>query len=284
MTNSDMPVGFIGLGNIGAPMAQRLADWPGGLTVFDVNPDAVAALVDAGAHGAADPAEVATRSDVISLMVRNDADVHEVLTGERGIFAGDCAGVVVAIHSTIGASTAAEMQALAAPHGVSIVDAPVSGGAMGAHSGRVAVMVGGEDDAVDRCRPAFGAWADLIVHFGDVGAGTRAKLARNLLHFVSFAAAGEAERLAEAVGIDPGALGRVVRHSDAVTGGAGSIMIRDTATPLPEGDPLRPPFEHALTLGLKDLGLAIQMGEENDVDVPFARLASQLLGRALYID
>jgi 3-hydroxyisobutyrate dehydrogenase-like beta-hydroxyacid dehydrogenase len=108
---------------------------------------------------------------------------------------------------------------------------------------------------------------------GPVGAGTRAKLARNLLHFVSFTAAFEAMQLAEAAGLDLRKLARVVRHSDAVTGGAGSIMLRKTTAPMAADDPLRPILEHVRDLGEKDLGLALGLAAELEVELPLARIA-----------
>lgn len=173
-------VGFIGLGNMGAPMAKRLLDWPGGLTVCDVRAEAVQPFVDAGARSASTPAEVAEHSIVICVTVIDDAQVREVLTGADGV----------------------------------LVDAPVSGGAPGATQGALAVMVGGSEAALDRIRAPFGSFSDLIVHAGEVGAGTRMKLARNLLHFVAFTAATEAQRLAAAAGLDIAELGRVVRGWD----------------------------------------------------------------------
>ena len=110
-----------------------------------------------------------------------------------------------------------------------VIDAPVSGGFMGAHDGTLALMVGGSDEAVAVARPALERLGTLVAHLGPIGAGTRAKLARNLITFASYAAVGEANRLAEAAGVDLALLGEVVRHSDRVTGGPGAIMLRDTA-------------------------------------------------------
>ena len=111
------------------------------------------------------------------------------------------------------------------------------------------------------------------MHMGPVGAGTRAKLARNLLQFAAFTAAAEAQRLAEAAGVDLRKLGRVVRHSDAVTGGPGAIMLRPTTAPLDADDPLQEILEHVRALGEKDLSLALDLGAELGVDLPMARLA-----------
>src|SRR5699024_7467003 len=156
---------------------------------------------------------------------RDDAQVLEVVDGERGILRTAVPGTVVVIHSTVEPGTPAAVAARAEAHGVHVVDAPVSGGAMGAHAGDVACRVGGSDEAVEIVRSAFAPMAGLIAHLGPVGAGTRAKLARNLITFASFAAVGEAVRLAEAAGVDLARLGDVVRHSDRITGGPGAIML-----------------------------------------------------------
>lgn len=281
MSDDAFAAGFIGLGNIGGPMARRLVGWPGGCWVFDVDEAATRPFAEAGAHVAADVGEVAAHGAVISVMVRDDAQVRDVIVGDDGIAAHAAPGTVVAIHSTIAPDTAAEMTTRVADAGIEIVDAPVSGGAMGAATGELAVMVGGSDTAVERCRAVFGRWASLVAHMGPVGAGTRAKLARNLLHFVSFAAAGEAMRLAETGGVDLVALGNVVRHSDEVTGGPGSIMIRDTTAPISPDDGLYDIFVHARELGAKDLHHAIELAAELGVATPLAEAATRLLPAAL---
>jgi 3-hydroxyisobutyrate dehydrogenase len=273
------PVGFIGLGQIGTPMARRLLDWPGGLVVYDVRPEALLPFLAAGARAAGSPREVAESAEVISLMVRDDAQVEDVLTGPAGLLETATPGTVVAIHSTIAAATATR---LAATHdSVEIVDAPVSGGAPGAAQGTLAVMVGASDAAFERCRDVFALWSGHIMHAGPPGAGTRAKLARNLLHFVSFTAAAEAGRLAEAAGLDLVELGKVVRHTDAITGGPGAIMHRRTTAPLAEDDPWHPIMSHVRELGHKDLALAIELGAELGVDTPLARLALERLAAGL---
>lgn len=282
MTGTTHPgVGFIGLGQIGAPMATRWLEWPGGLTVFDVHAPATEPFAAGGAHVAASPAEVARRSSVISIMVRDDDQVTEVLTGPDGILFGAAPGTVVAIHSTVEADTPARLAAIAAEHGVAVVDAPVSGGFMGAHAGTLALMVGGSDDAVAQVREPFALLGTLVAHLGPIGAGTRAKLARNLITFASYAVVGEAYRLAEAAGVDLQLLGDVVRHSDKITGGPGAVMIRRSAGPLAPDDGLTPIFTHTRGLGEKDLALALALAGEHGLDLPFARLAKDHLGAAL---
>lgn len=277
-------VGFIGLGNIGAPMARRLLDGDVPLVVHDVVAAAVEPFVAEGAVAASTPAELARNASVISVVVQDEAQVRTVLEGSDGILAVASPGTVVCVHSTISAVGAVALAGLASSAGVHLLDAPISGGAMGAHEGTLAVMVGGSGEAVERARPVLERYATLVVHAGPVGSGTRMKVARNLVTFASFAAVGEAQRLAAAAGLDLGPLGDVVRHSDRVTGGAGAIMLRPDAGEMRADDGLRPIFGHTLALGAKDLDLAAAMGDELGVDTPFAELARRTLGSALGLE
>jgi 3-hydroxyisobutyrate dehydrogenase-like beta-hydroxyacid dehydrogenase len=133
----------------------------------------------------------------------------------------------------------------------------------------------------ERVKPVFKQWASLVIHAGEPGAGTRMKLARNMLTFTAFAAAGEAMRLAGAAGIDLQALGRVVRHTDALTGGPGAIMIRDNMSDLDPGHWLYDTFTHTRGLGEKDLKLALALGESVNVDLPLAQIAVRTLAAGL---
>jgi 3-hydroxyisobutyrate dehydrogenase-like beta-hydroxyacid dehydrogenase len=121
----------------------------------------------------------------------------------------------------------------------------------------------------------------MVIHAGDVGAGTRMKLARNLLHFVSFTAASEAQRLAAGAGIDIRKLGKVVRHTDAITGGAGSIMLRDTMDDVEPDDFWFSILSHVRDLGEKDLALALDLGGRLGVDLPLAQRALGAFGPGL---
>ena len=272
-------VGFIGLGQIGAPMAGHLVDWPGGLVVCDLMPEATQPLERRGATIAATPSDVARGTDVISIVVRDDDEVRQVLDG---ILETARPGTVIAIHSTIAPATATELAELATEHDVAVVDAPVTGGFIGASHGTLGVFVGGPGDAVERCREPFARWSTLFVHTGPVGSATRAKLARNLLQFAAFSAALEAQRLAEAAGVDLRALAAAVRHSDAVTGGPSAIMMRDTTAPLTEADGrLRDVLVHTRELGEKDLRLALDLGAQLGVELPFAALALERFGPSL---
>ncbi len=264
-------LGYVGLGNIGGPMAAQLATGSNPLTVFDLDATAVAKLVDAGATAANSLPDLARAVDIISICVVNDAQVRTVV---GDLLTTAASGTVIAIHSTISPETAVELAQAAAKQGVVILDAPISGGAQGATEGRLAIMVGGPREAYQRLKEPFAPVSNMLVHAGDeVGSGTRMKLARNLLHFISFAATTEASRLAEAAGIDLGKLGRVVRHTDAITGGAGAIMLRDTTAPIDHDDFWFGVFTHVRDLGEKDLTLATELGNQLGVDLPLGTTA-----------
>ncbi|KSU57334.1 NAD-binding protein [Gordonia sp. JH63] len=280
--SSPIRLGYVGLGNIGGPMAGSLAAWAGGLTVFDLSSDAVAKVVEKGATAAESLADLAASADIIGICVLDDAQVRTVVAGPDGLLSAARPGTVITVHSTIAPETAVELADLCAAREVTLLDAPISGGAMGAASGRLAIMVGGPRDAYEKLKEPFALTADMLVHAGpEVGAGTRMKLARNLLHFISFTATTEAARLAEAAGIDITKLGKVVRHSDAVTGGAGAIMLRDTTAPVERDDPWYGILAGVRTLGEKDLTLALALGEELGVDLPLGQLALRNLATGL---
>ena len=270
-------LGYIGLGNIGTPMAKKMTEWPGGVMVYDIRPEAMEPLAEKGALLADSVADVAS-ADIVHVTVLNDAQVREV-AAELALHAK--AGTVIAIHSTISDTTAEELAREHKPRDIHVVDAPVSGGAGAARKGLLATMVGADDDVFARIKEPFSHWAELVVHAGPPGAGTRMKLARNMLTFTEFAAVGEAWKLADAAGLNLQDLGNVVRHTDKLTGGAGSIMFRDDAKDLEPEHFLHDPFIHTRGLGEKDLGLALTLADELGVDLPIAKLALERLAPGL---
>jgi 3-hydroxyisobutyrate dehydrogenase-like beta-hydroxyacid dehydrogenase len=272
-------VGFVGLGQLGGLVARHLVGWAGGLVVCDARAELVEPFVARGARSARSAADlIAEGASIICVMVRDDEQVNDVV---RSMFGTAPPGTVVAVHSTIRPDTAETLAADAAERGVWVLDAPVTGGPGGARAGTLAVMLGGPEHAIERCREPFGCFSDRLVHFGPVGSATRAKIARNLITFAGYVAAGEAQRLAEAAGVDLVQLGEVVRYSDTVTGGAGSIMLRQTAGPVPPDDPWHDVMSHTRDLGEKDLTLALELAEQLDVRLPFTALARDQLGPAL---
>ncbi|WP_082686436.1 NAD(P)-dependent oxidoreductase [Mycobacterium sp. IS-3022] len=273
----ELKLGYIGLGNMGAPMAKRLVQWPGGLVVFDVRAEAMTPLAEVGATLADSVADVAA-ADIISVTVLNDEQVRTVV-GE--LAANAKPGTVIAIHSTISPQTAVELADQLRPQGLHIADAPVTGGGGAAEKGELAVMVGAERDVYERIKPAFKQFASLVIHAGEPGAGTRMKLARNMLTFTGYVAACEAMKLAEASGLSLQALGRVVRHSDAQSGGPGAIIVREDMKDLTPDHWLYDAFTHTRGLGEKDLSLALELGESVDVGLPLAQIALQNLAAGL---
>ena len=273
--------GYIGLGNMGAPMAKRLAEWPGGFTVFDVRAESMEPFAELGATLADDVTGVAD-ADIISITVLNDEQVRSVISQLAPALEKEGKpDTVIVIHSTISDTTAAELAEQYRPQGIHIVDAPVSGGGAAAEKGELAIMVGAERPVYERIKPALKQFGSMVIHAGEPGAGTRMKLARNMLTFTSYAAACEAMKLAEAAGLDLGALGRVVRHTDALTSGPGAIIVRDNMAELTPDHWLYDAFTHTRGLGEKDLSLAIGLGDVVGVDLPLAQLALQRLADGL---
>ena len=255
-----------------------MTEWPGGVTVYDIRAEAMTPLAEKGASLADSVADVAD-ADIIHITVLDDAQVREVV-GELAAHAKP--GTVIAIHSTISDTTAVELAARAQtaghPH-----RRRTGQRWRGRRGERRAGHHGGRRRArsYERIKPAFKHWASMVIHAGEPGAGTRMKLARNMLTFTSYAAACEAMKLAEAAGLDLQALGRVVRHTDALTSGPGAIMVRDDMKDLEPDNFLYQPFLHTRGLGEKDLSLALALGEAVSVDLPLAQLAYQRLAAGL---
>jgi 3-hydroxyisobutyrate dehydrogenase-like beta-hydroxyacid dehydrogenase len=256
--SEQIKLGYVGLGNMGTPMAKRMVEWPGGLTIYDIRPEAMTPLAERGALLADTLADVAA-ADIISVKP----------------------GTVIAIHSTISDTTAVELASALKEQDIHVIDAPVSGGGRAARFGQLATMVGASDEIFARVEGPFSHWAELVVHAGPPGAGTRMKLARNMLTFTTWAAVGEAWKLADAVGLNLQDLGNVVRHTDKLTGGAGSIMYREDAKDLEPGHFLYDGFTHTRELGEKDLSLALALAESVSVDLPLAKLAIERLAGGL---
>lgn len=269
--------GYIGLGNMGAPMAKRLAEWPGGFIVYDVRADAMAPFGELGGTLADNVVDVAD-ADIISITVLNDEQVRSVIAELAPKVKPE---TVIVIHSTISDTTAAELAEQYKPQGIHVVDAPVSGGGVAAEKGELAIMVGADRPVYERIKPALKQFGSMVIHAGEPGAGTRMKLARNMLTFTSYAAACEAMKLAEAAGLDLGALGRVVRHTDALTSGPGAIIVRENMAELAPDHWLYDAFTHTRGLGEKDLSLALGLGEVVGVDLPLAQVALQRLADGL---
>ncbi|MFP6625656.1 MAG: NAD(P)-dependent oxidoreductase [Deltaproteobacteria bacterium] len=209
--------GFIGLGNIGRPMAARLVAAGFETHVYDLSSEALSGLASLGAHPASSAEELAAASDVIGICVRSDDEVRTVVTGPAGVLDGAVPGAVVAIHSTVLPATAVEMSEAAAANGVGLVDACVTGGAAGAEAGTLTYMVGGNDADIEKCRPVFESSASRIICTGGVGTGAAVKICNNVITYLEFLAAREAFRLAEAAGLSVDTLEEVTRSNGNLT-------------------------------------------------------------------
>lgn len=212
-----MRVGFIGLGSQGAPMARRIADAGFPLTLWARRPATLEPFADTAAKIAASPAELAAVCDLVCICVVSDADVEEVIASERGVLAGLASGGVIAVHSTVHPDTCRRLAAKAAERGVRLVDAPVSGGGVAAAAGHLLVMVGGDAETADLCRPVFASYGDPIVHLGPVGSGQITKLLNNVLFTANLGAAASALALGRALSVDPVSLAGVISSGSAAS-------------------------------------------------------------------
>jgi len=197
-----MRVGFIGLGAMGRPMASRLLAAGHELAVWARRSQSAAALQAEGATFCATPAELAARSEVVFTIITTGRDVSEVVLGPRGLRAGFAPDSVLVDMSTIAPGEARTIAAALGEAGVHMLDAPVSGGAVGAQAGSLAIMAGGEAGILERVRPLLEVFGKTIVHVGPSGAGQVAKACNQMLMVAVIEANAEALRLVAASGVD----------------------------------------------------------------------------------
>ena len=271
-------VGFIGLGDIGEPMARNLCGAFDEVVVHDLRAEAVARLVASGAKPAASAREVGERAEAIGVCVLDDAGTRAVIAGEDGILAGAARGSVVAIHSTIHPETARELAALSAARGVDVVDAQMTGGRALTEQKKLRYMVGGSPEALARVRPLLECSAGEITHCGGVGAGAVAKLCNNLVQFQAWQGYVDAFRIARAWGLPDDALlavlGWILNDNARVFLASRTALERD-----PDNAPLRERFTAVMRLAEKDLHLAVDVAYRLGVSVPGAALCAQQMAR-----
>jgi 3-hydroxyisobutyrate dehydrogenase-like beta-hydroxyacid dehydrogenase len=270
-----MRVAWIGLGNMGLPMATNVLAAGHDVAGFDVRPDAVAALVELGGRGAASPSEAAAGAEIVSVAVLDGSQVEAATTGPAGVYEAAGDGTVVAIHSTVHPRTV-HAAAAGAPDDVVVLDAPISGGVQGARAGTLCVMVGGPTDGFERARPVLDAVGDLVLHLGERGAGLAAKLARNLVGYVSMLGVQEGRALAAAAGTDAAQLATILEHTGTL-----SPMMRDLLT-VPGGDAVYSrDLAPLVALAAKDLRAALDLGDDLGVGLPAAALTLEHVAVAL---
>ncbi|HBZ69816.1 MAG TPA: NAD(P)-dependent oxidoreductase [Deltaproteobacteria bacterium] len=272
--------GFIGLGNIGKPMARRLVKAGLETTVYDLAAAPVHELATAGAKGVATARAVGAASDYVGLCVRDDADLRAVTLGPDGVFAGAEAGTIIAVHSTVQPKTVLELSEVAAARGIGMIDACITGGAAGAAQGTLTVMVGGEAKHLDRIRPALESFARLIVHAGPLGAGAKLKLCNNLMTYLAWTSAYEATLLARAAGLPQHILEEVARSNGNLTDPMLAFLGVHKA---PEETRRSETFQAMLAgfveLAEKDLAATLALARDCGVALPGAALASQIMAR-----
>ncbi len=265
----DLPrVGFLGLGIMGRPMAHTLlrAGYP--LVVYNRSPAPVAELVAAGAESAPTPAATGAGCDLAITMLANDAAVEAVVLGPDGLAAGLRRGAVHVDMSTISPLTARRIAAHLAERGVEALDAPVSGGEVGARDATLSIMVGGPAATLERARPPLERLGRSIVHIGAAGAGQVAKACNQLVVGVTIDAVAEALLLASAAGVDP------ARVREALLGGFASSRVLDLHGQRMLDHAFQPGF--MASMQLKDLNIVVALGEAAGVPLPGATTVRDL--------
>jgi len=268
-------VGFVGLGNMGAPMARNLARAGFELTVYDLRPEPLAELARLGAHVARATREVGERSEIVSCVVVDDAQVEEVFLGTGagdGVLAGAGPGSIFVVHSTVSPLTCRKLALAARAKGVHVVDAAVSGAESRSEAGTLTVMAGGEAEVVERCRPIFDAIGERVFHMGGLGQGLAAKLCNNLILLATVQALEEALRIASAAGVDEKTMIEIASASTADSWAVRNFFAsREMMQRHPQGP------KGARQIGVKDLSLAAKLGHDLGLEVP---VADFLAGRA----
>ena len=270
-----MNIAFIGLGNMGAPMARNLLKAGHSLNLFDLNKEVLADLARQGGHVSASPREAAHGAELVITMLPAAAHVRSVWLGENGVLAGIGEGVPAVDCSTIDPQTARDVAAAAAKQGVHMADAPVSGGTGGAQAGTLTFMVGATQALFDTLHPVLAQMGRNIVHCGDVGTGQVAKICNNLLLGISMVGVSEAMALGAALGIDSEVLAGVINSS---TGRCWSSEVYNPWPGIVETAPASRGYTGGFgaELMLKDLGLATEAARQAHQPVVLGAVAQQL--------
>ncbi len=263
-------LGYLGLGMMGFPMTRRLVDAGYDVTVWNRSSGKAAALVQAGAKLAGNPQDVAATANIIFMCLTDAAAVEEVVFGPDGLATVAGAGKLIVDFSSIHPDAARSIAArLKSANGMGWIDAPVSGGTMGAEQGTLAVMAGGDASDIERVRPYVLSMARRLTHMGPTGAGQTSKLCNQVIVGCAMAVLAEATRLAVNAGID------AKRLPEALAGGfADSIPLQLFVPRMAQGIH-SPPLGHIATM-LKDLDTVIDVARDTSSPVPMSALAAQL--------
>jgi 3-hydroxyisobutyrate dehydrogenase len=256
---------------MGKPMARNLLRAGHTLTVYARHPETIADLITTGATLVASSAAVGRASEIVITMLPNAPEVEEVVLGAHGVLEGAVPGTVVVDMSTIAPSASRRLAAACAERAVAFLDAPVSGGSVGAEHGTLSIMVGGDADAYAKCRPVLEAMgrAEAIFHVGPSGTGEVVKLANNILCGVIAAGTAEALTMGVKHGVDAATLSEIIGVSSGASWQLANVF------PLRVWDgSFTPGFMTDLLL--KDLGLALDLGAEGDVPLRLTALAREM--------
>jgi 3-hydroxyisobutyrate dehydrogenase len=262
----EQTVGFIGLGNMGSRMASHLVTAGYPLTVFDLDADAVAALVERGASRSASVAELAGAVDVIFTALPGPPQVQKVALGDEGIVANARPGSVYVDLTTNSPDVIRGVYDIGKQRGVGVVDAAMSGGMHGAESKRLSLMVGGDEDVVERLRPMLESMSDNVVFCGQSGAGTVTKVVNNLASLTESNLTGEALAMGVKWGVKLDTLADVMGHSSS-----SSWRLTESFPRYLLSGNFEPGF--ALDLAVKDLELARQLADDTGCSAEFLDLS-----------
>ena len=270
-------IGFIGLGNMGGPMAKNLLKSGHTVHAFDLSQAALDEVVNAGGVAASSAAQACEKAEVVISMLPAGKHVQSVYQGEDGLLAQLAEGVLVLDASTIDAGTAREVGSAAAARGIDFMDTPVSGGVAAAQAGTLAFMCGGSTEAFARARPILEAMGngEKIFHAGPAGAGQVAKAANNMLLAIHMIGTCEALSMGAAHGLEPAVLSDIMKAS---SGNNWSLQVYnpwpDVMPDVPSSKDYQPGF--MVDLMVKDLGLANKVADDADIKNTMGKLALSL--------
>ena len=275
-----MNIGFIGVGNMGAGMANNLIKAGHSLTINEIARERATPLLEQGAKWADSPKEVAEASEITFTSLPAPVDVEAVALGDGGILEGAKPGTVFIDLSSNSVSLVRRMHGIFQAKGVHMLDAPVSGGVTGARSGRLAIMVGGDEAIYNRVKAVLDDFGDNVVYCGDIGSGSVCKLVHNTISAITSQAISECFTLGAKAGVELKPLWETVRRGAFGRGAGGIHGLPDSWF---SGD-FEPDWEKgffAVRLMRKDVGLATQLGREYNVPMALANLAEQELMEAI---
>jgi 2-hydroxy-3-oxopropionate reductase len=268
------PIGFIGLGIMGKPMARNLAMAGYDLVVYNRSRDDIDTLLAEGSQfqAAGSPREVAERTRAVITMLPDSPDVRDVVFGENGVLSAFDNGQLLIDMSTIAPATSVEVDAALRERGARALDAPVSGGDKGAIAGTLSIMVGGDAEDFQRAMPLFEAMGKTIVHVGAAGAGQIVKACNQVVVAINYAAVSEALVLGAKAGVDPEKIVQVL------SGGLAASRVLELKGSSMVAHQFEPGFR--VDLHRKDLGIARATAGENSAPVPVTAVVSQLFEAA----